>query len=233
MPKPGPRTTYRYSDDFKATAVRLSQLSGVLVQDVAASLYIHPFMLSRWRQRACEGVIMTKRVAVDKAVAVELKGPRRVKKACEQLQIEHDLLTIRGGCHCKRVRVEFTTHREPGATNPRACDCSFCKKHGAAYISDPAGQLRILVGDPSALRSYRQGSETAEFRLCSECGVLVAVTFEHAGRLYGAVNVACLDGDPGLGTSIPASPQSLSPGQKVARWLQVWVPDVQLLPADT
>ena len=38
MPKPGPRTTYRYTDDFKATAVRLSQLPGVSVQDVAASL---------------------------------------------------------------------------------------------------------------------------------------------------------------------------------------------------
>ncbi|MBX3705684.1 MAG: transposase [Pseudomonadales bacterium] len=50
MPKPGPRTTHKYSDDFKATAVRLSQLPGVEVQDVAASLYIHPFMLSRWRQ---------------------------------------------------------------------------------------------------------------------------------------------------------------------------------------
>jgi hypothetical protein len=59
----------------------------------------------------------------------------------------------------------------------------------------------------------------------------VAVTFEHAGRLYGAVNAACLDGDSGLGASIPASPQGLSPEQKVARWLQVWVPDVQLSPA--
>jgi len=92
MPKPGPRTTYRYTDDFKATAVRLSQLPGVAVQDVAASLYIHPFMLSRWRKQAREGAIMTKGVAVDKAVAAELKDLRRVKKAYEQLKREHDLL---------------------------------------------------------------------------------------------------------------------------------------------
>ena len=45
MPAPGPRTTYRYSDVFKATAVRLSQLPGVSVSDVAESLYILPFML--------------------------------------------------------------------------------------------------------------------------------------------------------------------------------------------
>lgn len=52
MPRPGPRTTYKYSDQFKATAVRLSQLRGVSVQQVAESLYIHPFMLSRWRKEA-------------------------------------------------------------------------------------------------------------------------------------------------------------------------------------
>ena len=92
MPKPGPRTTYRYSRDFKGTAVRLSQLLGIAVRDVAASLYIHPFMLSRWRKQAREGLIMTKGVAADKAVAAELKELRRVKKAYEQLKLEHDLL---------------------------------------------------------------------------------------------------------------------------------------------
>jgi transposase len=92
MPKPGPRTTYRYTQEFKATAVRLSLLPGVAVGDVAQSLYIHPFMLSRWRKQAREGSIMTKGVAVDKAVAAELKELRRVKKAYEQLKIEHDLL---------------------------------------------------------------------------------------------------------------------------------------------
>ena len=81
MPRPGPRTTYRYSDEFKATAVRLSQLPGVSVSDVAESLYIHPFMLSRWRKQAREGVIMSKGVEVDKDVAAELKALREMKKA--------------------------------------------------------------------------------------------------------------------------------------------------------
>lgn len=92
MAKPGPRTTYRYSPTFKATAVRLSQLPGVRVQDVAESLYIHPFMLSRWRKHAREGLIVTKGVEVDKAVAAELKALRQVKKQYEQLKVEHDLL---------------------------------------------------------------------------------------------------------------------------------------------
>lgn len=60
MPKPGPRTTYKYSEEFKATAVRLIQLDRLRGQDVAQSLYIHPFMLSRWRKQAREGLIMMK-----------------------------------------------------------------------------------------------------------------------------------------------------------------------------
>lgn len=92
MPRPGPRTTHRYSDEFKATAVRLSQLPSVSVGDVAASLYIHPFMLSRWRRLAREGLIVTKDVEVDKAVAAELKELREVQRKYEQLKLEHDLL---------------------------------------------------------------------------------------------------------------------------------------------
>jgi len=92
MPTPGPRTTYRYSDVFKATAVRLSQLPGVSVRDVAESLYIHPFMLSRWRKLPREGAIMSKGVDVDKAVAAELKALREMKRKYERLQVEHDLL---------------------------------------------------------------------------------------------------------------------------------------------
>jgi transposase len=106
MPKPGPRTTTRYSDEFKATAVRLSTLPGVLVQDVAASLYIHPFMLSRWRKLAREGEIVTKGVVVDPAVSAELKELRQVKKAYEQLKIEHAVL---------KKAIAFTSARKANA----------------------------------------------------------------------------------------------------------------------
>lgn len=103
MPKPGPRTTYKYSDHFKATAVRLSDLPGVAVQDVAESLYIHPFMLSRWRKEMREGKIMAKDVDVDKEVGAELKELRRIKKEYERLKIEHDLL---------KKAIEFTSTRK-------------------------------------------------------------------------------------------------------------------------
>lgn len=92
MPKPGPRTTKRYSVEFKATAVRLSQLPGIMVGDVATSLCIHPFMLSRWRKEAREGVFVVKKVEIEKEVAAELKELRQLKKDYERLKLEHDLL---------------------------------------------------------------------------------------------------------------------------------------------
>lgn len=102
MAKPGPRTTYRYSAEFKSTAVRLSQIPGVAVGAVAESLYIHPFMLSLWRKQAREGLIVTKGVAVDKEMASELKELRKVKRAYEQLKVEHDLL---------KKAIAFTSER--------------------------------------------------------------------------------------------------------------------------
>ena len=92
MPRPGPRTTYRYTDHFKATAVRLSELPVVSVADVAESLYIHPFMLSRWRKLAREGRIVTKGIELDQAISAELKELREVKRRYERLQLEHDIL---------------------------------------------------------------------------------------------------------------------------------------------
>jgi transposase len=103
MPKPGPRTTYKYSDEFKATAVQLSNLPGVAIKDVAESLYIHPFMLSRWRKQAKEGLIMNKGVDINKDVAAELKALRRMKKDYERLKMEHELL---------KKAIAFTSERK-------------------------------------------------------------------------------------------------------------------------
>ena len=103
MPRPGPRTTYKHSDHFKATAVRLSQIPGVEVGEVARSLFIYSFMLSRWRKQAREGLIVTKGVEVDKEVLAELKELRRLKKDHERLKLEHEIL---------KKAIEFTSARK-------------------------------------------------------------------------------------------------------------------------
>jgi transposase len=114
MGRPGPRTVNRYSEQFKATAVRLSQLPGVKVSDVATSLHIHPFMLSKWRKQAKVGLIVTQGIEVDKQIAAELKELRQLKKEHEQLKMEHELL---------KKAIAFTSARKrtcmPSSSTPK------------------------------------------------------------------------------------------------------------------
>ncbi|NMG00691.1 aldehyde-activating protein [Aromatoleum toluolicum] len=135
---------------------------------------------------------------------------------------------LRGGCHCGAIRVELELPREPAAYTPRACDCSFCRKHGAAYFSDPAGRLHLEVRDQTALGRYRQGNALAEFLFCKCCGVLVAVIYAEDARRYATVNSRVIDGDPGFPDATTVSPQTLAPDDKVARWKAVWFGGVTL-----
>lgn len=135
---------------------------------------------------------------------------------------------LAGGCHCGALTLAFSTGLVPTATAPRACDCSFCRAHGAAWISDAAARLVIHAQRPDRLRRYRQGSEAAQFLLCGDCGVLVAVVFEDGDQRYAAVNVGCLDVRDAFAPAVPASPQRLAPEEKAARWRQLWTRDVQV-----
>jgi transposase len=92
MGKARPPRIHRYSDAFKARAVRLSELPDVLIQDVAEALDIHPFMLSRWRKQAREGLIVTKGVKLDLETAAELKRLRDLERKYKLLLEEHELL---------------------------------------------------------------------------------------------------------------------------------------------
>ena len=135
---------------------------------------------------------------------------------------------LEGGCHCGAITLAFSTALVPTSTAPRACDCSFCRAHGAAWVSDAAAQLVVQVHRPDRLRRYCQGSRAARFLLCGDCGVLVAVTFEDDERLYAAVNARCLDTREAFAAVIAASPQALSPEEKTTRWRQLWIADVQV-----
>ena len=59
MPKyTNPRKTWHYLNEFKVKTVQLSLLEGEQVKEVAATLDIYPFMLSRWRKEYREGKIV-------------------------------------------------------------------------------------------------------------------------------------------------------------------------------
>src|SRR3954464_9298569 len=93
MPRPGPRTVRKYSDEFKLAAVRLSQQPGIQVKTVAAALAIHPFMLSKWRKDARDGQLRGRAPkAPPSGPAREIAQLQALEHAYVQLKEEHDLL---------------------------------------------------------------------------------------------------------------------------------------------
>jgi hypothetical protein len=131
-----------------------------------------------------------------------------------------------GGCHCGNISLDIELSRLPGAYTPRACDCAFCTKHGAAYISDPRGSLRIQIRNREHSRIYRQGSGTAEFLLCANCGVLIGAFYRDHDQVYATINVKVTGRPTDFGAEQSASPQTLSPSDKVSRWKSLWFSNV-------
>ena len=88
------RRVNRYTLEFKLSAVQLSKLRGVEIQEVAQALDIHPFMLSRWRKEAREGRLRGKRrkIVLNKKLAGELRALYELKQRYALLEEEHELL---------------------------------------------------------------------------------------------------------------------------------------------
>ncbi len=92
MAKPGPQKIDRYGLAFKLRAVMLSEQPGVLIKDVAESLCIHPFMLSKWRKQVRDGELTGKVPKLEPVAVRELQRLREVEQQYRRLQTEHDLL---------------------------------------------------------------------------------------------------------------------------------------------
>jgi transposase len=105
MPRSGPRSVRRYSDEFKLTAVRLSQQPGIQVQTVAAALAIHPFMLSKWRKDARDGRL------TGRAPKALPRGPTREIARLQELEREYALLKEEHDLLKKAIR--FCSARRP------------------------------------------------------------------------------------------------------------------------
>jgi len=135
---------------------------------------------------------------------------------------------VEGGCHCGNITVRVELERAPDAYAPRACDCEFCRKHGAAWVSDPRGSLLIQIRDEADTGRYAQGDRLAEMLLCRNCGVLVSALWREQ-RLYGVVNANALaQGVPFSGTK-PVSPRTLSADAKRSRWQSIWFANVTVV----
>ncbi len=136
--------------------------------------------------------------------------------------------TVLGGCYCGNLSVELELSKPSDSYCPRACDCRFCRKHAASYVSDPEGSLRIKARETQLFGRYRQGSDTAEFLLCARCGVLIGVSYREGELCYAAVNVQAIENGTTFGSPTVVSPKALAVDERVRRWKQLWFSNVRL-----
>src|SRR5687767_9959447 len=104
-----------------------------------------------------------------------------------------DLTPLSGGCHCGNLRYTLDTSLALAQLPLRACQCSFCRLHGARSTSDPAGRIRFEVRDPAQLTRYRFGLRTADFLVCARCGIYVGALMQADAGQWAIVNANTLD----------------------------------------
>ena len=129
--------------------------------------------------------------------------------------------TYTGGCHCGALSMEFHSSK-PLA--PRACDCSFCRKHGVRSVSDADGRAVIRHMATRPAQRYRFGLKTADFFICPTCGVYVAAVIEVEGKWYSVLNLNAFDD---FHADIEAEPMCYdgeSVADRTARRCRVWTP---------
>ncbi len=132
---------------------------------------------------------------------------------------------LHGGCHCGNIKVIFETALDPHALPLRACQCSFCRRHGGVTTSDPAGRLLVEVREPELLRRYRFALGITDFLICRSCGVYVAAAMETDGRMLGVLNVNVLDEhEPFARQPTPMQYGAETAEDREGRRAKVWTP---------
>jgi hypothetical protein len=137
-------------------------------------------------------------------------------------------MLIRGSCHCGNISFALTWEPDPLEIPARACDCSFCTKHGGVWTSNPNGTLTVTVREPALVSKYAFGTRTAEFHVCSRCGAVPLVTSKIDNQLYAVVSVNAFEGvEPTLLRRASANFDGESEEVRLARRKRNWIPSVR------
>ena len=136
-------------------------------------------------------------------------------------------MVIRGKCHCGNIGFSLTWEPDPAQIPARACGCSFCTKHGGVWTSNPKGALGVVLRDSSLVSRYSFGTRTAEFHICSRCGIVPVVTSTIDGHMYAVVSVNALEGvEQRLLSRAPVDFEGEGTEDRLARRKRNWIADV-------
>ena len=139
-------------------------------------------------------------------------------------------MLIRGRCHCGNISFRLDWNPDPVEIPARACDCSFCVKHGGVWTSNPRASLAVEIANASLVSRYEFGTKTAVFHVCARCGIVPLVTSDIDGHTYAVVSVNAFEN---VGKSMlkpgPASFDGEGVDSRLARRTRNWIAEVRFL----
>lgn len=133
-------------------------------------------------------------------------------------------LAFEGRCHCGAIGFVFRTPQPPAGWAVRACQCSFCRGHGARTVSDPEGSVTFQIAEASKLRRYRFGTRSSEFLICGDCGVYVAALLTSGNGQFATLNINTIRAPLDVPEAVPVSYEGESGEQRQSRREQRWTP---------
>lgn len=132
--------------------------------------------------------------------------------------------SFEGSCHCGAIAFTFETALAPERWQVRACQCSFCRRHGARTTSDPAGRVSFRVREQAALQRYRFGRRTADFVVCRNCGAYLAAVLTSPRGRFATLNINTLVEPIALTSAAAVSYDDETPDERQRRREQRWTP---------
>ena len=132
--------------------------------------------------------------------------------------------TFEGRCHCGAIGFILHASQAPAQWAVRACQCSFCRGHGARTTADANGSVTFQIGDASKLTRYRFGTRSADFLVCGECGVYVAALITSSRGQFATLNINTIRPPLNVPQPEPVSYDEESAEQRQARREQRWTP---------
>ena len=138
-------------------------------------------------------------------------------------------MRIEGKCHCGNIRYVLEWPEDGNQIQARVCGCTFCTKHGGSWTSRRDAALDATLADETGVTKYNFGTDTADFYVCSACGVVPFVTSAIDGGLYAVVNVNTFEGiDRDRVARAPISFDDEDVSGRLDRRKRNWIPSVRI-----
>ena len=129
-------------------------------------------------------------------------------------------MSIRGSCKCNNIEIVW--HTVDRSLVPRECQCHYCLSKNISYVSKSGTRVEVNIRDERLHHVHQQGTRSAKFHECSNCGELVFVTAEIEEELYCSLNSNCISNPLGFSSAVKMQLHNQTATEKKDRWRQNW-----------